>query len=319
MKKKICRAVAFILLFSLLVIQLNHVLAFRYEDGILQMEAFYEQPENSVEVLVLGSSHAYVDIDPDTLYEQQGIGAYDLCASMQTMWNTYYTLKEALKYQSPKVIVLDLYRMVDEFDYAKQSKLIKSTFGMRPSKNKMDAIRAGLKEDSFPEALSYFLEFPYYHSRYAEVTWDDFSWRKRYDASYKGNITLDEVQPMEQKDLSHVTEKAPVTEKTKCYFKKILSLAQEYDIPILLILTPYCMNEDDKKVFLSVEDLIAQYGGDGVDYIDFNQYYDEIGIDFETDFADYDHLNRTGMKKFSRYLADEIGRRYVLTDFRLEK
>ena len=305
-KRKICQAAVLTVLFCLLIIQLNHVLAFRYEDGILQMEAFYKLPENSVDVLVLGSSHAYVDIDPAILYEKQGITAYNLCASMQPMWNTYYTLKEALNYQTPKLIVLDLYRMVDEFDYAKESKLIKSTFGMRPSRNKMNAIRESLPKERQDEAWLYFLEFPCYHGRYDEVTWADFSWKKQYDASYRGNITLDEVQPMERPALSGVTEKIPVTEKTEHYFREILSLAKERQIPVLLILTPYCMNEDDKKVFLSVEDIIAEYDGENVNYIDFNQYYDEIGIDFETDFADYDHLNRKGMTKFSAYLADVL-------------
>lgn len=318
MKKKICRGTAFFLLVCLLVIQMNHVLAFRYEDGILQMEAFYEQPADSVDVLVLGSSHAYVDINPAILYEQQGIAAYDLCASMQPMWNTYYTLREALEYQSPELIVLDLYRMVDEFDYAKESKMIKSTFGMRPTRNKLEAIRASLPAERQQEAWMYFLEFPCYHNRYAEVTWADFSWKKPYDASYRGNITLDEVTPMELADLSHVTEKTPVTEKTREYFEKILALAQERDIPVLLILTPYCMNEDDKKVFLSVEDMIAQQQrtNDKITYLDFNQCYDQIGLDPATDFADYDHLNRSGMEKFSRYLAKELRERYDLPDRR---
>ena len=40
--------------------------------------------------------------------------------------------------------------------------------------------------------------------------------------------------------------------------------------------------------------------------------YDELGIDFSTDFADYDHLNETGVKKWNPYLATFIKENYNL-------
>ena len=97
MKRKGIRILVFFLLAGVLVSQLNRMLAFRYEDGIRQMEGFYKQPRGSVDVLVMGSSHAYVNIDPAVLSKEEGISAYDLCASMQPVWNTYYTLKEAYR------------------------------------------------------------------------------------------------------------------------------------------------------------------------------------------------------------------------------
>ncbi|MBO6015965.1 MAG: hypothetical protein J6P60_05195, partial [Lachnospiraceae bacterium] len=164
--KKWCKALGFLVLLGLVLSQLNQILSFKYDDGILQMEQFYKQEPGSVDVLVLGSSHAFVDIDPAVLYERRGIAAYDLCASMQSTWHTYYDLKEALKYQTPKLIVLDVYRIVENFDYSKESKLIKSVCGMRPSPDKLAAIRAGLSEEQQRDAYLYFLEFPLFHGRY---------------------------------------------------------------------------------------------------------------------------------------------------------
>lgn len=319
MKRKGIRILVFFLLAGVLLSQLNRVLAFRYEDGIRQMEGFYKQPGGSVDVLVMGSSHAYVDIDPAILLNEEGISAYDLCASMQPIWNTYYDLKEALKYQQPKLIVVDIYRLVESFDYVKESKLIKSTFGMRPSKEKMAAIRESLSVEQQKDAWLYFLEFPIYHNRYREVTFSDFLTDYSLPEDYRGHVPADHVEAMERPAVSQVTEQMPMTEKTALYFQKLLDLAKQEKIPVLLILTPYIVQEDDQKVYNTVKELLAAYPEDEVRFLDFNEAYDEIGIDFATDFADYDHLNVAGCQKFSFYLGKVLRTLYELPDHRSEE
>lgn len=319
MKRKGIRILVFFLLAGVLLSQLNRVLAFRYEDGIRQMEGFYKQPGGSVDVLVMGSSHAYVDIDPAALLNEEGISAYDLCASMQPIWNTYYDLKEALKYQQPKLIVVDIYRLVESFDYVKESKLIKSTFGMRPSKEKMAAIRESLSAEQQKDAWLYFLEFPIYHNRYREVTFSDFLTDYSLPEDYRGHVPADHVEAMERPAVSQVTGQMPMTEKTALYFQKLLDLAKKEKIPVLLILTPYIVQEDDQKVYNTVKELLAAYPEDEVRFLDFNEAYDEIGIDFATDFADYDHLNVAGCQKFSSYLGKVLRTLYELPDYRNEQ
>lgn len=319
MKRKGIRILVFFLLAGVLLSQLNRVLAFRYEDGIWQMEGLYKQPGGSVDVLVMGSSHAYVDIDPAVLLNEEGISAYDLCASMQPIWNTYYDLKEALKYQQPKLIVVDIYRLVESFDYVKESKLIKSTFGMRPSKEKMAAIRESLSVEQQKDAWLYFLEFPIYHNRYREVTFSDFLTDYSLPEDYRGHVPADHVEAMERPAVSQVTEQMPMTEKTALYFQKLLDLAKKEKIPVLLILTPYIVQEDDQKVYNTVKELLATYPEDEVRFLDFNEAYDEIGIDFATDFADYDHLNVAGCQKFSSYLGKVLRTLYELPDHRNEQ
>lgn len=57
----------------------------------------------------MGSSHSFVNFNNGTLYEEYGIASYDLGGSLQPMWNSYYDLKEALKTQTPELIVLEGY------------------------------------------------------------------------------------------------------------------------------------------------------------------------------------------------------------------
>ena len=275
-KKNILKVAGFLTILAIILIQLNDIFSFKYDDGICQMEQFYKLEEGSIDVLVLGSSHAFVNISPDILYEEEGILAYDLCASMQPTWHTYYYLKEALKYQHPKLIVMDVFRLVESFDYSKESKMIKSTYGMKPSKNKLESIQTGLSEENRSEAYLYFLEFPAYHSRYTDLTRDDFVFDKEKINNYKGFYPVYEVTPMQRPLVDQVTECAPIEEKTKTYFQKILELAKEEEIPILLINAPYILSEDDKKIYNSLEKMLQDYdASDQITYIDFNQKYDE--------------------------------------------
>lgn len=317
MKKNICRIVGFLLVLTIVLFKLNDVVAFKYTDGVTQMEHFYELEEGTVDVLVLGSSHAFVDVNPAMLYEDFGIAAYDLCASMQPMWNTYYYLKEALKYQEPELIVLDVYRLVEAFPYAKESKIVKNTYGMRFSRNKYEAIKASLSEEDKDDLLLHMVEFPSYHSRYVDLTAEDFDRSFVVDDSYKGAHPLAEVAPMERPQLSDITEAMPIEQKTMEYFEKILMTAKDKDIPVLLINAPYIVQPDDKKVYNTLEKYLeTQTVYDKVSYMDFNEMYDEMELDFSTDFADYNHLNVNGLPKFNRLLGSYIMQHYDLPDRR---
>ena len=315
MKKKACRVVGFLLILTMVMLKVNDVVAFKYTDGVTQMEEFYRQEKGSVDVLVLGSSHAFVNVNPAMLDEEFGIWAYDLCGSMQPMWNTYYYLKEALKYQTPQLVVLDVYRLVEAFPYSKESKIVKNTYGMKLSQNKYESIKESLAPEDKGDVWLHMAEFPSYHSRYVDLTGADFDRSQVIGDDYRGAHPVTEVAAMVRPEVSHVTERMEIEPKTMEYFEKILMLAAEYEIPVLLINAPYIVQEDDKKVFNTLEDYLeTQKICEKVAYVDFNDAYDEMGIDFATDFADYNHLNVNGLPKFNHALGTYIRENYSVTD-----
>lgn len=88
------------------------------------------------------------------------------------MWNTYYYLKEALKTQKPKLIVLEGYRLLEEEEFLDAGYVIKSTYGLKWSKNRLDAIRASAPQEDWP---GYLLGYTQYHDRYQELSEEDFT------------------------------------------------------------------------------------------------------------------------------------------------
>ena len=77
MRKYIIKIIFFGGILILALGQCHKVLKFKYEDGIYGMETMYRLEDNSIDVLALGSSHSFVDINPSVLYREYGIAGFD--------------------------------------------------------------------------------------------------------------------------------------------------------------------------------------------------------------------------------------------------
>ena len=71
-------------------------------------QSFYEMENDSVDAVFLGSSHAISAFSPQELYDTCGIRSFNLASEEQSLLVSYYWLKEALRLQKPKAVVLDL-------------------------------------------------------------------------------------------------------------------------------------------------------------------------------------------------------------------
>lgn len=110
----------FILLLGLL--GLNFLLA--YALGVLERdvdkkgyafdqyrwEEFYQLPEgDSLDILFLGSSHAYRGVDPQLMEDWWGLQSFNLGSSGQTPLTSLHVLQNAVQHQRPKMVVMELY------------------------------------------------------------------------------------------------------------------------------------------------------------------------------------------------------------------
>ncbi len=316
MAKKIVKTCVFLILLIIVLAKINDIFKFKYSDGIYSLKTFYELLENTVDVLVLGSRHAFEDINPAILYEKYGIAAFDLGGSVQSLWNTFYYLKEALKSQKPQLIVLEAYGTVVDMEYSDSSPAIKNTYGMRWSRDKAEAIEASVPAESFYEFLIGPLQ---YHGRYLEVSEEDVlpymgrEGRFKYWKGFENNMAVrEQLMP----NVSHVKFSVELSEKSESYYRQIIELAQESKIPILVVIVPYSgINDYDQGKYLRAMEIAAEYG---VPFINYNTQMSEIGLEPSTDFADSAHLNYLGNQKFTEYFGRYLTENYDLTDRRGE-
>ena len=133
--------------------------AFHFKSG-RNIEFSYDLPKNSVDVLIAGSSHATVDIDPGVLYAKSGITGYTLGTQSEYMWLTYYHVREMLKRQQPKVLMLESLMVINNDSLTNDSVLIPGLSGMRLSGNFIDAVRNSVPEE-YENKINYYLMFPF--------------------------------------------------------------------------------------------------------------------------------------------------------------
>lgn len=275
----------------------------RTDAGCIQMADFYRLEEDTVDVLFVGSSHVYYSVNTCMLYDDYGMASYLLASPAQPVWISYYFLQEALKTQSPGLVVFDvctLYKRQSDMGAASWPSLI----SMRPSREKWKAIRAVNQEEQLLDAVGAFFSFPYYHTRYDELARQDFENAKqiRYHG-YKPDfqvISGKELEQWENVDRTGFDKMEPVSERTEWYFRSLIQLCQAQEIPLLLVNSPYLnQTEEKQKAYNYVFAIAKEYG---IPFLDSN-YVKEMQIDFAQDLLEPSHLNYYGSVKYTSYLA----------------
>lgn len=312
MNKTAVKFIAGALILCILLWNVNRVLAVKYDDGIYSMTKFYELEENTVDVLVLGSSHAYMSFNTGVLWREQGISSYLLTASSQPLWNSYYYLKEALKTQTPKLIVLEGYRLLEEEEYQSAGFVIKSTYGLKWSRNRIDAVKASAPQEQW---LGYLLGYTQYHDRYGELSEEDFTFGKKAERykDWKGFEMGMKTLPLEQPDFGTCTGSLDLMEKTEKYYRAILELAQENGIPIMVVIAPYGgMTMEDQQRLRTAEEIAREYQAPFFNY----NLTGDMQIDYGTDMYNTSHLNGRGSRKFASKWGEYIAGQYEIPDHR---
>lgn len=301
------RTALFLLLFAVLFCLAGSVL----EDKIYrnEMAALYAEPRNSVDVLILGSSHPLNAVDAVQLREDYGIRANNFAQTGQVLPQTYYALCEALRFQKPKLVVLDVYKAV-------QDSLIDSAATMHHT---ADYMRPGLPKlrmifDLLPpgERAEYLFNIIAYHTRWKQLTAEDFA---PPDVSAGGTQALDGVyQPWEGWAVLDASVTAPAAAVELEYLDRIVARCEKEGIELLLLCVPFTTPEQDELNRQAVVNGMADYAAErGLPYINLMHRTEELGFDFYTDMADVYHVNRQGMKKVTAWLGAYLSAHYGLS------
>lgn len=302
------------LLAGLLVfLRLGQILGTNY-DGNQSMKGFYQMDRNRADVIFYGSSHVYAGVNVVDLWNDYGIAGYNLAGTMQPLWNTYYNMEETVKYQSPKMMVVDLYGLLIEEEYNGSTNVIKNVSSMRFSPNKVRNIWSSVPHEDF---LSYLLSYPLTHDTYKELKRENYDgiidglggqWFKGYRPSFA--VTGYEELPQVQADAG---ERQP-TEKNREYLDKITQFADEHQIGLAFIVVPYeGIDDADQMLYQWAED----YAGEKeIPFLNGNLYLQEMNFDPASDYAEASHLNHNGACKFTAYLGEWLKENCSFDDHR---
>ena len=99
-----------ILIFVLIFIFFNRLLSPNYATSLLEVRLIsqYYNESKDQEVIFIGDCEVYENFSPMVMYEEEGIKAYVRGSSQQLVWQSYSSLEETLKYETPKVVVCNV-------------------------------------------------------------------------------------------------------------------------------------------------------------------------------------------------------------------
>lgn len=304
--KFLCSALAFLALLIAILIPLQRIFARKSLalpwDTTTKISGFYNEEPDQFEVMFFGSSHSYAAFSPLELWEETGVKSYVFATQQQPLWATYTYIKEALKTQSPSLVVVDCRMAFGDQEYYDKGVNFSYMDDIPLSWNKVKL--AGESVPDLEGRAALLFNFIMYHDRWNDLHRQDFTFRRdRARDSYKGYVMLSpQEEPRTRPAIETVTDRTPLLEKNRYWLEEIVRLCEEEGAALWLVKTPSNLELEEKALLNTVEDEAARLG---VPFRDFNEDYADIGLS-EDLFHDEHHLDVFGASRFTRFFAGAL-------------
>lgn len=314
--KNILSVTAVLLAFCLVLSFVTILLQPKYMTDLVEgsMTSAYYDEAGDHDVIFLGDCEVYANFIPMELYRQAGITAYVRGNSQQLIWQSYYLLKETYRYETPKAVVFNVnaMRYSEPVSEAYNRLMIDK---MRWSTEKVEIIRASMTEEE--NFLSYVFPILRYHSRFSQLTAEDFDYLFREKKNtFQGHLVNKGIKAVGKLPAKRQLKSYDFADVCWEYLDKIRLLCEENGTELILVkapsVYPYWYDEYQKQI----DDYAKQHG---LSFYNLLNDAETIGIDYEKDTYDGGlHLNFTGAKKLSVYFADLLAENHKLPDHRGE-
>ena len=281
------------------------------KDSYIKTADFFKQEEN-FDVLFFGSSHMINTIFPMDLWNDYGIVSYNMGSYSERIVGSYYNLLLALEHTTPKLIVVDTYMLYQKDKYREENKnFVHKALDPYPlSYTKYLAI-----EDLFDgknmldNCFEYLFNFSMYHSRWNELTEEDFKITNQYEKGAESQIAV--VTPNKTSEFESIETYNGKENINMKYLRKTIEYCQQNNIEILLVYNPYPATDDNIAISKYTQDIANEYN---VNYINFLSM---DTVNYNTDCYDANsHLNPSGARKVTDYIGRYIMENYDIPDQR---
>lgn len=320
MKKKIAiilTSVALVLVTAVLLQLAGLLLIPKYmskpQEGALIGE-YYNEKNPSHDVIFIGDCEVYEGFTPPTLWEEYGITSYIRGSAQQLAWQSYYLLEDTLRYETPRAVVFNVLAL--KYGEPQEESYNRMTLdGMKLSMSKIRAIKASMTEGE--SLASYLFPLLRYHSRWKELTKEDWTYLFRRDTvSHNGYLMQTEIRGGKSTVEPFPLLDTQLPENSMKYLDKMRDLCAEKGIELILIKAPtnapvyHWYDEWDAQI-------VAYAEANGLAYYNLIPKTEEMGIDWNTDTYDKGvHLNVYGAEKLTRYFGEILAKQHGLSDRR---
>lgn len=308
-KKNVLKAAAFLLLFVLCFQPVSRLFSQPADRRNYQWIAgFYEEPENSLDAVYIGSSNCYAFWNPLLAWESHGITVYPYACNDQPFAATSYLITEVHKTQPEALIIVNLNSLRDTVISVNNMHYLLDNMPL--SWNKLQLTRYLCREDglSLSESMEFYLPIIRYHERWSELDQKDFDFTfngLKGASNYASHLQTS--QDITQRYKTGTEPMEPEAEVVQLV-DDLLDYCDENQVNILFVTVPRAESKEDTvDAFLYLNQRIRDRGYPVLDLMD---KVDEIGIETAKDYYNDQHTNIHGSIKFTRYLSDYLVENY---------
>lgn len=277
---------------------------------------FFEE-ENEFDVLFFGSSHVACDVSPMDLWNDYGITSYNFGNSGEPIPVTYWTMRMATEYKTPKLVVVDAFGFGNNVRYTDDAtNSTHNSWDCFPlTRTKVAAINDLIEDRN--TRFEYMFDIGKYHDRWPGLTVGDFVPAPSRDKGIwaygpaAGQDRLLASLPQKQNKIIYDSAKMDESFAGIEYMRKTIEYCQQQGMEVLLTFNPYICSEKEQMQGNALQQLADEYGVGYINFVQMNRV-----VDYSVDMMDIGHTNPSGMKKVTDYLGDYIVSHYAMENHR---
>lgn len=306
--KNFIKFICFLLVLTAVFSISNYAVCTTDQSDTLHIKGFFKEKENTLDVLLIGSSELYTGFNSPLAWQEYGFTSYSLTYSgfPGTLYEA--ALAQALTTQNPKLVVFEINGFLYSDKMMKRDAKMHTWFDNAP-KNEVteEYINKLIPEE---KKLEYNLPFYKFHSNWKHplLSLSNMLGKLKMDidgVSYTKSFSSNNET---RKNNDFINRKNHFSKKSKNALISLLEFCKEKGLKqVLFMRAPHCVNNMSPKAYKKIEKLVKSYG---YDFADFENSFDEIGLDTQHDFYNYDHLNIYGMEKNTRFLSQYFLNKY---------
>lgn len=310
----------FLLIFAVAFIHISYMLRPTTEDRTI-IPGYVSQPKNTIDMLYVGGSACFMFWMPVMAYEKYGIASYNFGTSGINPNTLKSTLMEALKTQSPSLILID----ARPFQYGNAESITEVdlrnlTDSIRYSKERFQYIRqlvpSKIKPGDSADPWCYIFDIVKYHNRWPDL--NEQSWRLADAVNQNKQMGFQFFKwldpSLQEIGCSQITAEMEISPGLNQILADLLDYCSKLDAEILFVTNSYVELPEDRMKYNYIKQEISQYSN--ISYINTNDYNEQIGLDYGFDFGDKSHVNAFGAEKYTTFLGQYIKEHYALADRR---
>ena len=309
------RCVIFFLICALTLTCLQTVMSDKIAIDYRRMHDIFDEPENSLDAVFLGSSASYAYWNPAVAWKEKGIAVYLMANASQPVEISHYLIDDMRKKQPDALYIINITRMleIDKYYNAKIHRFV-SSYPMTLNKYRALEYMLDITDVPFDERLEYYFPILRFHSRWKELEAFDVSFKTRNYKSaskYKAYLKKTRVREPVVYDFDNYPE---LTEIMTGALNEIMNYCKNEEVRVLFVMMPQPLQ---RELSNNRQNTVAKIlSENGFDVLDLRKNVKEIGIDYSKHYYDERHTNLHGSILVTDYISDYLIENYGFEDKR---